>query len=265
MGPAPPDPSQVLTTSCSHPGVTVWLPGVSSLPLPAPLVDAPSSQRVVCQRCRRPPRCCYCAHLSALPTRTNVLLLQHPRERRVGVGTARMAHLALPSSVLRVGVDFTGDRQVQATLAGEGVHLLFPGPGARDVGALAPAATPLTLVVLDGTWWHARKLLKLNPALAALPRLCFTPREGSSYRIRRQPAPFCVSTIEALAHVLAILEPDAGPFDRLLDPFHAMVRLQERFAAEVQCHRHRRDGTPRPARPRQATWGDTPAAALPRR
>jgi DTW domain-containing protein len=196
-----------------------------------------------------------------LPSRTRVLLLQHPRERRVGVGTARMAHLALPNSLLRVGVDFRRDPLVQDALAGGDAQLLFPGPEARDVAELrAGAPASLTLVVLDGTWWHARKLLKLNPALAALPRLCFTPAQGSSYRIRRQPAPFCVSTIEALAHALAVLEPGAVTFERLLDPFHAMVSLQERFAAEVQAHRHRKHGAPRPARPRQATWGDTPAA-----
>ena len=48
--------------------------------------------------------------------------------------------------------------------------------------------TALTLIALDGTWWQARKLLNLNPGLAALPRVAFTPRRLSDYRIRRQPA-----------------------------------------------------------------------------
>jgi hypothetical protein len=94
------------------------------------------------------------------------------------------------------------------------------------------------LIVLDGTWANARKLLTANPALAALPRVSFQPQRPSDYGIRRQPAPFCVSTIEALAEVLAVLEPDGGPFERLLDPFRAMVERQLWFEREVHAHRH---------------------------
>src|SRR5581483_1837096 len=122
--------------------------------------------------------------------------LQHPREHRVGVGTARLAHLSLPASSLHVGLDFAGDDAVRAALAADApAYVLFPGASAIDVADL-PRDRPLTLIVLDGTWWQARKLLHLNPKLAALPRVSFTPHRLSDYRIRRQPAAHCVSTIE---------------------------------------------------------------------
>jgi len=201
--------------------------------------------RPTCARCRRPLPVCYCAHIHALPTRTRVVLLQHPRERHVGVNTARMAHLALPNSLLRLGLDFSIDPVVTAELAASpDTYLLFPGPNARDAADL-PRDRPVTLVVLDGTWWQARKLYKLNPALAALPQVAFSPRQASAYRIRRQPAAFCLSTIEALAEVLPLLEPDGQPLDRLLDPFHAMVARQEQFAIEVASARHRHHGPSR--------------------
>ncbi|MGZ3441309.1 MAG: tRNA-uridine aminocarboxypropyltransferase, partial [Polyangia bacterium] len=207
----------------------------------------------MCARCRRPQVVCYCAQLRRLPTRTHVLVLQHPRERRVGIGTARMAQLALPNSVLRVGIDFAADPVVTATLAGAAPsYLLFPGPEARDVRELAALAEPITLVVVDGTWSQARTLVRVNPALAALPRLAFTPRRRSDYdRIRKEPADFCVSTIEALTEVLNVLEPDGERFDPLLVPFHAMVDRQERFATEVRSSRHQRrfPSEPQPRRP----------------
>ena len=206
-------------------------------------VVAERGTRAVCERCLRPVIVCMCSHVTLLPTRTRVLLLQHPRERRVGVGTARLAHVALPNSTLRVGLDFARDPVVSEILAAGGpAYVLFPGPAAIDI-ALLPRELPVTLVVLDGTWWQARKLLRLNPALEALPRVAFTPHAPSDYRIRRQPADFCVSTIEALAQALTTLEPEArsvaGSFDRLLDPFRAMVARQEWFAAEVRSQRHR--------------------------
>ena len=181
---------------------------------------------------------CFCDRITLLATRTRILLLQHPRERHVAIGTARMAHLALPSSCLRVGLDFAEDPEVLAALArSPETYVLFPGPGALSVEQL-PRDRALTLIVLDGTWWQARKLLKLNPALGRLPRVAFRPQARSAYIIRRQPDDFCVSTIEALAEVLEVLEPEGGRFERLLDPFHAMVERQRWFQAEVHASRH---------------------------
>ncbi len=206
-----------------------------------------SSFRSVCERCRRPTVVCYCAHIPTLPTRTKIVVLQHPRERRIGISTAHMAHLALPNSILRVAYDFARDPVIQSILTEPSpafVAVLFPGPNARDIATLAPEQ-PMTLIVMDGTWSQARSLLKNNPALAALPRVAFTPRKPSDYRIRHQPAELCVSTIEALAEALAILEPPGLSFERLLDPFHAMVQQQERFATEVNARRHQTAATTR--------------------
>jgi DTW domain-containing protein YfiP len=204
--------------------------------VPAPTAEA--SRRATCARCARPVVVCYCAHLPTLPTRTRVMLLQHPREENMAIGTARMAHLALPNSVLRVGVDFAVDPVVTAAIAGPAPsYLLFPGRDAVDIGAL-PRDSDLNLFVLDGTWWQAGKLLKLNPILQRLPRVAFTPTQPSDYRIRRQPADFCVSTIEALTEVLNRLEPERGPFEALLQPFRAMIERQQWYIANVRSQRH---------------------------
>jgi DTW domain-containing protein YfiP len=173
-------------------------------------------------------------------TRARVLLFQHPRERRVPIGTARLAHLGLPGSVLRTGLDFSDDPILRSALVGPcPTFVLFPGPTAVPLEAL-PKDTVMNLVVIDGTWWQARKLLRLNPILANLPRVGFVPRTPSQYRIRTQPASDCVSTIEALAEVLRAIEPDGDRFKRLLDPFRAMVDHQIRFEAEVSTTRHKR-------------------------
>jgi DTW domain-containing protein YfiP len=201
--------------------------------------------RAVCPRCRRPETVCYCPSLPSLPTRTRVVVLQHPRERRVGIGTGRMAHLSLPGSVLRVGIDFSGDDVLAAALAGPSpAYVLYPRPGAVAPGDL-PRDTAITLVVLDGTWSQARKLLHRNPILAGLPGIAFAPSAPSNYRIRRQPAPFCVSTIEALAETLAALEPGGDRFQRLREPFEAMVSRQEHFVHAVKASRHRHQPGPR--------------------
>jgi DTW domain-containing protein YfiP len=172
-----------------------------------------------------------------------VLLLQHPREQKTAIGTARLAHLCLPGSELHVGIEFEDHADVRAALAeaeaaGRPPHLLFPGPRAIDL-AEAKLDGPITLVVVDGTWWQARKLLKRNPRLAALPQIRFTPPAPSNYRIRREPSDDCVATVEAIAHVLGALEGDPERFRGLLRPFEAMIDTQIHYATHVRGARQR--------------------------
>jgi DTW domain-containing protein len=182
---------------------------------------------------------CYCAHVTALETRTQVIILQHPRERDVGVGTVRIARLCLPGAIVRVGLDFSDDPVVQAALASGRTHVLYPGPTARDVESVEPGE-PITLILVDGTWGQAQRLLKANPALMDLPQLRFTPPQASAYNpIRREPAFHCVATIEALAHVLGHLEGDSERFQMMLRPFLAMVETQLRYAQSSDGSRHR--------------------------
>jgi len=101
---------------------------------------------------------------------------------------------------------------------------LFLGPDATAPDELE--RPPETLVVIDGTWSQARKMIALNPALRALPRIGFMPRRPGNYRIRREPARHCVATVEAVVEVLALLERDEARFAPLLRAFEWMVDRQ---------------------------------------
>jgi DTW domain-containing protein YfiP len=183
---------------------------------------------------------CLCAHFDAIDTRTRVVFLQHPREHEVPINSARLAHRSLRHSSLHVGVDFSTDRAVTRALSDPAAPaiVLFPSPNARDVRREPPRG-PVTLVVLDGTWSQAEKLLRANPMLSTLPHYAFVPTTASNYRIRRQPAEHCVATIEAIAEVLALLEDRPVDGARLLAPFHAMVEYQLAYAARFAGTRSR--------------------------
>ena len=191
---------------------------------------------------------CYCHALPRLDTATRVVILQHPRERDMPIGTARMASLCLPQAELRVGIRWTGE--LLADAIGDPARppiLLYPGPGARDI-LRDPPRGPVTLVVVDGTWSQARTVVRDNPVLQALPRYAFATPEPSHYRIRREPRAEYVSTIEALMHVLGALEGDPVRFRSLLDPLRAMVDAQLACQASSPRRGVRRVHRPRPPR-----------------
>ncbi|MEN5061448.1 DTW domain-containing protein [Luteimonas sp. TWI1416] len=179
--------------------------------------------RLRCPRCLRPVSHCLCAWIPDLPSRSRVLVLQHPDEAAHPLNTARLAALGLRQATLWVGERFA---ELPAWLEAPGVRalLLFPGEAAVDPGTWTATGegTQTLLVVPDGTWRTARRLLRLNPALAALPRLALAPDRRSRYRVRRAREPHALATVEAIAAALDLLEPGGG-FEVLLASFDAMV------------------------------------------
>lgn len=194
--------------------------------------------RPVCPRCLRPATHCLCAYVTAVPSRTRVLILQHPDESRHALNTARLAALGLTKSTLWVGERFP-DLELSIRQAST-AFLLFPGPEARaplSLDALAAGDAPL-LIVPDGTWRKARKLVQLNPVLADLPRLMLADGVPSRYRVRKAAEPNAVSTIEAVVRTLTRLEPEQD-FKPLLRPFDALVEQQiAAMGADVYARHH---------------------------
>ncbi|MGE4107667.1 MAG: tRNA-uridine aminocarboxypropyltransferase [Bacteriovoracia bacterium] len=205
----------------------------------------PDNQRIPCLRCRKSPRTCYCHLLRPFRSSTQFVILQHPKERRKAIGTARMVHLSMEGSELRVGKEFDDDPVVSQYLKDESRHcvVLFPSERsanlstAREAGELdrwIPPGKNLVVFVLDGTWTQAKRILERSLKLARLPQVCFTVREKSQYRIRQQPEDYCLSTLEAVTEVLNILETGA-PVENLTQVFHSMVETQLGFSAYVKA------------------------------
>ncbi|NVZ95470.1 DTW domain-containing protein [Pseudomonas sp. D6002] len=180
--------------------------------------------RPQCSRCLRPTTHCLCALIPRLDSRTRVLLLQHPSEVNHALNTARLAALGLVNAQLVVGEVFE-DLQALLNPPGYQARLLFPDENAQPLQAYTPSDEPLLLVVPDGTWRKARKLLHLNPLLAALPRVTLAEGAVSRYRLRKAPGPGALSTVEAIVQALQVLEAPTS-FESLLKPFEALIEGQ---------------------------------------
>ncbi|HEY9278688.1 MAG TPA: tRNA-uridine aminocarboxypropyltransferase [Eoetvoesiella sp.] len=181
--------------------------------------------RPLCKRCQRPTSHCLCAHVSTVANRTQVLILQHPTEYRHALNTGRLAAMGLQRAQVLVGEHFP---QLDAiVMAAAPVFLLFPGEDAVTPQALAgcPDQKTALLIVPDGTWRKARKILYANPILASLPRLSLEAGAPSRYRLRQTSEPAAVSTIEAVVRTLTALEPDQD-FSPVLAPFEALIERQ---------------------------------------
>jgi len=207
-------------------------------------------KRARCAVCLRAVSSCICRWIAPVEAQAALLVLQHPLEVNNAKNSARLLHLSVAGSVLAVGEAFE-PAALDALLHADGRTpvLLYPDtPGDKALPAPPPfaarlfaarpfaarpfAARPacdLRLVVLDATWRKSRKMLYLNPALQALPRLALQDVAPSNYRIRKAHAPHQLSSLEASALALGQLEGDREAFRPLFEAFDRFVQQQAAF------------------------------------
>ncbi len=176
------------------------------------MLGSVAASELKCARCVLPQRVCLCAEIPTVMTRTRVVIIRHYSEQFRSSNTARLAHHALPNSEL---IDH-GHISGPATLPDlSDAWVLYP------VGAPmteTPARLPQKLVVLDGSWSKARKMYQKLAVVRGLPVLRLP--DGltmAAQRMRSSPGPGQVSTIEAIAAALRLLEGEAAgaPLERL--------------------------------------------------
>ena len=189
-----------------------------------------------CLACGRPRATCHCAAVARVDNRTPILLLQHRRERDHPFNTARILEQALTQLTTIIG--YVPDFARQALPLQPGAGLLYPSDRALPL----TAETALSqLVIVDGTWHHAKTMLRDVPSLRALPHYRLTPPVPGRYRIRREPTADALSTLESTVLALRILEPDTPGVDQLLKAFELMVDRQLAHPRHQRQWRRKRD------------------------
>ncbi len=196
-----------------------------------------------CFRCFRPAELCFCESIPTVNNRTDVLILQHRRERFHPFNTARIVHQSLERCQLLVDHTTELAGRFAAITLSKNVGLLYPGNEAPVLAELPRSERPDQLVILDGTWHHAKNLVRDIPQLQTLPRYRLAPTSPGRYRIRREPNEHALSTLEATVAALGVLEPETLGLDRLLKAFDQMIDGQiRRSKSNWRQNRRRRRG-----------------------
>jgi DTW domain-containing protein YfiP len=171
-----------------------------------------------------------------------VLILQHPQEQDRVLGSAGVlvdtltnAHIAVglswrnlghalnaPAEPRNWGVLYLGSAPAGALQGGPLIALDRKGqPLANQQAARAGLEG---LIALDGNWAQAKALWWRNAWLTRLRRFVVVPDGPSLYGdLRREARPDALSTLEAVALALSVLEGDATIRERLLAPFRALL------------------------------------------
>jgi DTW domain-containing protein YfiP len=135
-------------------------------------------------------------------TRTRVVIIRHHKENHRSSNTGGLAASALANSVLveHGGVD--GPARLPDLT---GAWVVFP---VGEPVLACPEPPPAQLVFLDATWSQARRMFRKLDALRGLPVLHLPVAPMPSARMRASPGEGRVSTIEAIARALRLVEGD---------------------------------------------------------
>lgn len=188
-----------------------------------------------CARCGLPPEECLCALLVAQPVRTRVVVLLPIAESKKPTNTGRLLPLLLEGAELRcrgmIGapLDLSG-------LADPGRRLLLmdaTAPRALDAACVAEDPRPVTLLVPDGTWRQARRLMNRARELDGIPRVRLAEGPPTAYRLRHPRGEEKLATLEAVARALGALEGPAVQ-ERLEAVFDELVTRTLRIRGAPQ-------------------------------
>jgi DTW domain-containing protein len=159
-----------------------------------------------CSRCRLHQSLCFCERLVRLTTRTQLLLVIHRFEDRKPTNTGRLATECLVNSRVLVRGE-PGQRDPEVLVeSGYQPLLLFPSTDARPLSDFAQCERPISLIVPDGNWRQASKMRLRMPGLSEVPVVALPKGQPERYRLRFEPHPDGLSTMEAIARAFGIIE-----------------------------------------------------------
>jgi DTW domain-containing protein YfiP len=209
-----------------------------------------------CPRCGKPAMLCVCADITPEDNTIELLILQHPQEQDRMLGTARLTALHFKRATLKIGLSWpslskilgrTVDPQRWAILYLGSLNARELAPDADVVavtrkGEVEPGQRAILrgiegVILLDGSWSQAKALWWRNPWMLKCRRFILGPRTPSRYgRLRREPRPDGLSTIEAAAMLIGHLEqrPElearlTASFERLLGRYRDLQKTTPGF------------------------------------
>jgi len=162
-----------------------------------------------CAGCRLQPQVCICADAPRLDVSTRLIVIIHSKEWRRSTNTGYLARLATKDGEVRLhGAPHRTVSDAGIDAVSPSTLVLFPGRGAQPLTAehIAALPRPLTLLVPDGNWNQTQHMMRRVPMLSQARPVSLAGSSLDFHNLRRNTFANRMSTFEAIAHALGILE-----------------------------------------------------------
>ncbi|GAA0792881.1 hypothetical protein GCM10009193_23710 [Shewanella aestuarii] len=149
--------------------------------------------------------------------------------------------MVIPEIKVVVGESQTDFSQLKAYLDTQSkpIYVVYPSDNSVSVSQANPANNAI-IILIDGTWRKAYKILQSNPWLLEYTALHLDVEHASNYIIRKAKRPDSLSTLEATALLLSAMDsavdttPLFAAFDAMVQ--HRLSAMPEGIKARYQLH-----------------------------
>ena len=177
-----------------------------------------------------------CEYINPIDTKTKFVILMHPKEyKKTKNGTGHFTNKSLKNSEIFIGIDFTNHKRINEIINSEKneCFILYPGEKSIKLNEQSiKTKKSIVLFIIDSTWACSKKMLRESKNLKNLERVSFQSSRISEFKIKEQPASYCLSTIESTQYILELLNNhkleniDKNCLEEFTKPFKKMVDYQ---------------------------------------
>lgn len=163
-----------------------------------------------CLNCRINNYFCVCKDLTPIKTSTNVSLIVHVSELKLTSNSAQFVEKILPDTTKifirgRINETFSADPILERSCR---PLFLFPDEDSLELNEefTKTYPGPYHLIIPDGNWTQAKKVKAREEKFNHIPTVKLPPHLIAEYKLRKAPRPEWVSTYEAAAYALGVLD-----------------------------------------------------------
>lgn len=196
--------------------------------------------RELCPKCDYIIQNCVCEHITPVDHQITLHVLQHPSEVKNAKNTVKLLALISSNTQVHIGEAEADFKQIKSLYESQPNQfaLLFPSD---DASTISPQEQHIKhLILIDGTWKKAKKILHLNTWLTHIPHFTFAEDISSEYQIRTSSVKGSLSTIEAAAYSLNQFE--NCPIDPFLCALNGLkLSFTKRMPSQVKARYQQRE------------------------
>lgn len=198
-----------------------------------------------CYKCFKPENACLCKYIKNFDPCVKFLFLMHPKEfKRNRTGTGYLSHATLKNSEVLVDLDFSKNIRLQELLSDSKYFpvIMFPGEDALTAKTenlnIQLSNKTLLVMIIDATWFCAKKLIEKNPFLLKYPKFSFYGSYQSIFTFKHEPKPEYISTIETCYYFIKELQ-ENNIIDKSIQPEPLMTVFKEMIKFQLKAENER--------------------------
>ncbi|MDX2475662.1 MAG: tRNA-uridine aminocarboxypropyltransferase [Candidatus Krumholzibacteria bacterium] len=162
-----------------------------------------------CPACLIPQAFCICQVAAPEELATRVTVVVHYADIDRTTNTGKWAPVALTNSEVLIRGRRESPLDMSRAIQPDCHNLLlFPSKDSQQLSPdyVAALTKPVNLIVPDGNWNQAGKMVKREAQMAALPHVHLKIDKPTRYRLRTAAHQHWISTFEAISRALGVLE-----------------------------------------------------------